>query len=692
MSNAAPLEFPRSSTSPILERVRLRARRHGLWVRHLWAQGMNSADQGLAITHGEVDRLLLDPGNLDSEAERFHASNVGDRTLREAIARADRALERDRDWSSMCRCFELNGQESDLLSLAVAADLDPGLGRVYGYLHDEAQACHATQWLAAQLFEWPPDLVCGPDSNLVFWRLAAPGERFGNAWSARAPWIADPAVGLSVKLRSWCDPVLLSAVTLVRAEHDREAACLYPDALARMKTFVQSVRTGSSGPVQLEIVGPPGSGKRTLAAQFAAEHKRDLLIGDAEALFTDKPADIATGHLVRMLRMARASGAIPYWRFADAIGARIWRAGRGMYDLAILDRDSASGDTSSDSAIRHSVRLSPLARAERLALWQRLSDEAPPALVLDRQLLVGEIAMAARVAQSGDEAVRQASAPIPKAPPELLQPLRCPYRWEDLVLTADVRQHLEEFEQQARLRWSVYEEWGFERLVPLGKGITALFAGASGTGKTMAAQVIARSLDLDLFRVDLAGVVNKYIGETEKRLKQVFDYCERANVMLLFDEADALFGQRTQVKDAHDRFANIEIDYLLQRMEQFSGIAVLATNRKNDLDKAFVRRLRFIVDFLPPGPQERLVLWQRALLPHSPAGEPLLDQIDWSLLADKLTMTGADIKSAALAAAFLARAEGTRIGMRHLVAAAKRETTKHGVVLRVDLTGGSSDG
>jgi hypothetical protein len=691
MSNSAPLEFPQPDTSPVLERVRLRARRHAQWMRHLWTRGMSSTDQGLAITHGEVDRLLLDPGELAAEAERFHAGNAGDRALREAIARADRAFERDRDWSSICACFELNGQDSDLLSLAVAAELDPGLGRVYGYLHDEAQACHATQWLAAQLFEWPPDVACGPDSNLVFWRLAVPSDRAGNAWSARAPWIADPAIALSLKQRSWYDPVLLPAVTLVAADPTCDDVCLYPDALARMQGFVQSVRAGSNTPIQLEILGPPGSGKRTLAAQFSVGHGRALLIGDAEALFADKPAEIALENLVRMLRMARAAGAIPYWRFADAINAKTWRAGRGMYDLVMLDRDAASSTAPSDSALRHSVRLAPLARAQRLALWTRLSDQPPPSAVRDRMLLPGEIAMAARVASGGDEAVRQACAPLQKPPPDLLQPLPAPYSWEDLVLTADVRHHLDEFEQQARLRWPVYEEWGFDRLVPLGKGITALFAGASGTGKTMAAQVIAHSLDLDLFRVDLAGVVNKYIGETEKRLKQVFDYCERTNVMLLFDEADALFGQRTQVKDAHDRFANIEIDYLLQRMEQFSGIAVLATNRKNDLDKAFVRRLRFVIDFLPPGPQERAHLWQRALLPHSPAGEPLLDQIDWTMLAEKLTMTGADIKSAAISAAFLARAEGSRIGMRHLVAAAKREMTKHGVTLRVDL-GDHSDG
>jgi SpoVK/Ycf46/Vps4 family AAA+-type ATPase len=175
------------------------------------------------------------------------------------------------------------------------------------------------------------------------------------------------------------------------------------------------------------------------------------------------------------------------------------------------------------------------------------------------------------------------------------------------------------------------------------------------------------------------------VGETEKRLRDVFDACERAGALLFFDEADALFGSRMQVKDSHDRFANIEIDYLLQRIERFDGIAILATNRKNDLDPAFLRRLRFVVEFLTPRPDERLALWRRALLPQAPSGEIILNNIDWALLAERLQMTGADIKAAALSAAFLARAEGTRIGMRHVLAAAQRELTKHGTTMRVKL-------
>ena len=202
----------------------------------------------------------------------------------------------------------------------------------------------------------------------------------------------------------------------------------------------------------------------------------------------------------------------------------------------------------------------------------------------------------------------------------------------------------------------------------------------------MAAQVLARSLGLDLLRVDLAGVVNKYVGETEKKLREVFDACEDSGALLFFDEADALFGTRTQVKDAHDRFANIEIDYLLQRIERFDGVAILATNRRQDLDQRFRA---------PPALRHRIhaaarrrSAWRcgaaRCSRQRRAARRSSTRSIS-AYLADRLTMTGAEIKVTALGAAFLARAEGARIGMRHLLAAAQREMAKQGVQLRAPL-------
>jgi len=267
----------------------------------------------------------------------------------------------------------------------------------------------------------------------------------------------------------------------------------------------------------------------------------------------------------------------------------------------------------------------------------------------------------------------------------LSQKLPLPYARKDLVVSESVNQELDLAVSWIRHQRQVLDDWGFARRIPFGHGLTALFSGKPGTGKTMAAQVLARSLGLALYRVDLAGVVNKYVGETEKRLRDVFDACERSGALLFFDEADALFGNRMQVKDAHDRFANIEIDYLLQRIEQFDGIAILATNRKNDLDTAFLRRLRFVVDFLNPDKRERRILWQKSLPAFTAAGERITGEIDFDLLAGEMELTGAQIKAIALGAAFLARSAGAPIGMEQIELSALRELAKQGQMMRGSL-------
>ena len=242
--------------------------------------------------------------------------------------------------------------------------------------------------------------------------------------------------------------------------------------------------------------------------------------------------------------------------------------------------------------------------------------------------------------------------------------------WSDLILPDAQTQVLHQLANQARHRMTVYESWGFSDRGRRGLGISALFAGASGTGKTLAAEVLARELRLDLYRIDLSAVVSKYIGESEKNLKQVFDAAEEGGVLLLFDEADALFGKRAEVKDSHDRYANIEVSYLLQRMESFQGLAVLTTNLKSSLDKAFQRRLRFTVDFPFPGAPEREAIWQRVF----PAKAPTAG-LDFKRLA-QLNMTGGNIRNIALNAAFLAAEAGTSVAMEHLLQATRQEAVK----------------
>ena len=246
--------------------------------------------------------------------------------------------------------------------------------------------------------------------------------------------------------------------------------------------------------------------------------------------------------------------------------------------------------------------------------------------------------------------------------------------WADIVLTDDAQAQLHELCQRVAHRSMVLDQWGFAGRSGRGLGNSALFVGPSGTGKTLAAEAIANELGLDLYCIDLAGVVSKYIGETEKNLDRVFTAAERANAILFFDEADALFGKRSEVRDSHDRYANLEISYLLQRMERYEGITILATNLRQNLDEAFVRRLSFCVHFPFPDEAHRQRLWSGIW----PAAVPLADDVDAGLLARQFKLSGGNIRNVALAAAFLAAAEGEPICREHVLQAAQRELQKMG--------------
>jgi hypothetical protein len=253
---------------------------------------------------------------------------------------------------------------------------------------------------------------------------------------------------------------------------------------------------------------------------------------------------------------------------------------------------------------------------------------------------------------------------------ELAQRLEALAVWEDLILPEAQKIILRQIGAQVKHRLTVYQKWGFANKGARGLGISALFAGESGTGKTMAAEVLANDLHLDLYRIDLSAVVSKYIGETEKNLGRVFDAAEDGGAILLFDEADALFGKRGEVRDSHDRYANIEVSYLLQRMEAYRGLAILTTNMKSGLDRAFQRRLRFVVQFPFPDQQEREAIWRAIFPPAMP-----IDGIDCAKLA-KLSEAGGNIRNIALNAAFLAAEDGAAIAMSHLLQAAHGEAAK----------------
>ncbi len=672
----------RGTAGAILARVRAHALLQAAWMERLWSEGQTSPDQGLAITAVEVKRILSHP---DLRAERFDRFLVesASAALLTATLDADEALAADPFWKHLVELFDLSIPERDLLCLLTAVEIDPALGRVFAYLADDTRATVPTLLLTTTLFlksadASPADLAL---PNILRWRLAYPLTD-GPAWRVSTAWQADEALVRSIREERWLDPALEHWCAIIGSATVANFPILYPNLLAQMQAQMAirldaQAHEAADTPGEFALAGPEGSGRQTLAAQLSATFGWPMLAVNTPALLAgsrttsvSEPID----DLIRMVRLAYARQALLYWRSPEAIASTDWT------ELRSLARVSITGVRSIPSTATWGATIPPLPTAKRFELWRHLTDAPIPSMVRTQRLSPAEIRLSAAAPDAA--AIHAALARSVPRSSDLLNILPCPYTWDDLVVSPELSRTLHDFESQVRLRWEVYEEWGFSRLTHLGQGISALFGGPSGTGKTMAAQVLARSLDLTLYRVDLAGVVNKYIGETEKRLRDVFDACERSGGLLFFDEADALFGSRFQSKEAHDRFANIEIDYLLQRIEQFDGIAILATNRKNDLDTAFLRRLRFVCDFLPPGKPERLDLWRKALPASSPAGEEILGEIDFQGLADHIELNGAQIKAIALGAAFLARSEGTKINMQHIELAAAREFGKQGLRLR----------
>lgn len=253
---------------------------------------------------------------------------------------------------------------------------------------------------------------------------------------------------------------------------------------------------------------------------------------------------------------------------------------------------------------------------------------------------------------------------------DLCQRINLLATWDDLIIAQQEQDILHEIAAHLRQRIKVYQEWGWQKKSSRGLGISALFAGASGTGKTMAAEVIGNELNLDVYRIDLSSVVSKYIGETEKNLKKIFDAAESCGAILLFDEADALFGKRSEVKDSHDRYANMEVSYLLQRIESYQGLAILTSNFKNAIDQAFLRRIRFIVQFAFPNANQREAIWQRIFPSQTPT-----QNLDYKKLG-KLNVAGGNIRNIALNAAFIAADEGQEVQMKHILQASQSEYSK----------------
>ena len=576
----------------------------------------------------------------------------------------------------------LSAFESELLLLAAAPALDGAFARAYAELHDDPRRDHATLHLALALYTedvaerlLAADAIM-PSRRLRTMRLIDVGDDEREPLLTRRlsvdERVADYLRGVN-RLDARLAPFLAPIRETLPSDGASKAAA---DVASHIEAAGERWCT-------VNLVGPADGGGREAARAACAWLALQPQLLDLRRFAACSPEQRATLGALRG-REARLAGLalIVDASEAERGSALALAVDEMIATLAatLLVISTERWPTSEDVAV---VRVARPTRLEQRSLWRAALGPHANSVngeidAITQQFDFGTdaiVEVVTRAAQAGGEITgralwttcREQSGSVLD---DLARRITPSYGWDDIVVSDDVRAQLRELAAQVRQRGRVYETWGFGAQLGRGRGITALFAGPSGTGKTMAAEILAGALELDLYRIDLAGVVSKYVGETEKNLRRVFDAAERSGAILFFDEADALFGTRTEVRDSHDRYANLEINYLLQRMEDYSGLAILATNRRTALDAAFLRRLRFVIDFPFPAVDDRRRIWERVF----PA-QADVDGLEMAMLSN-LDLSGGNIRSIAVNAAFLAASEGAPIGMPHVVRAAAREYVK----------------
>lgn len=723
-----PFESSRRHLYAELERLDLLLQRQ-VWR---WRQvlGPQAGEfHGLYVSEAEVDAIVGGIYPSSEQILRQASAQDAERLFGQAIERAADTIRRRCAASAasgiplrlerLRAMFGLTSFDMDAVLICLAPEIDLRYERLYAYLQDDVTRKRPAVSLILNLLCATSDEQLGararflPEAPLLQHHLLA--------------LVSDPALPHS-PLLARCAKLDDRVVAFLLADTDRASIGLVSEDLIdpRLREACHMVRPDGSHveqaaipaslalthegdcPTVILLQGNHGAGKYDAARAACAAHGQPLL--SVHLLRLCQP-ERDLNHLARLAaREAYLSGAALYWHGYSSL-----MADEGEDDRRLLQRETLHAallcypvtsfvpledlDRHPDPALLAAPRLvrvrfdSP-SFAQRRALWQEALIRCGAAPGIDATSVAGRFRLEpGQIQDAVRDACHRAAQRSPGECPITIDDLFAAARarsgerlrgqavkieprhsWDDLVLPEDQVAQLHELCDQIKYRHVVLGEWGFEGKLSTGRGLNVLLAGPSGTGKTMAAQVIARDLELDLFKIDLSTIVSKYVGETEKNLERIFGAARNSNAILLFDEADALFGKRSEVRDAHDRYANVEISYLLQKMDEYDGLVILTSNLSKNMDEAFVRRMHFTIEFPFPEQDARRQIWQIVF----PAQAPLAAEVNLALLAERFRLTGANIRSVALTAAFLAARDGGVIGMQHLLWATRREYQKMG--------------
>jgi ATPase family associated with various cellular activities (AAA) len=561
---------------------------------------------------------------------------------------------------TLCKLFGLSSFERAVLLMCAGMELDSKFAGLCANANGDPRRDYPTFSLALGALPQAHWSALNPDAPLRAWRLI---ELQGGSDLTRSRLRIDERVLHFLTGVTHLDERLVGLVETVSAPKD-----LVTSQRAVVERIAGVLRNpATAGLPVIQLCGNDTSAKRAVAAASCGAIGLNLSALAAEILPNDarelellvrlwerEAALAASALFVEVGEMGNHFATV---RFIERVHGVLFIASRERVQLR--DRAPISFDVAKPTS------------AEQQALWKEVGVNGQvEALTSQFDLSAANIRTAAAQSKSLEEVWTACRAQTRPQLDDLAQWIDTRATWNEIVMPAPQLAMLREIAAHVRQRSKVYQTWGFAQKCARGLGISALFTGVSGTGKTMAAEVLANELSLDLYRIDLSQVVSKYIGETEKNLRRVFDAAEGGGAILLFDEADALFGKRAEIKQGLDRYANIEVGYLLQRMESYRGLAILTTNMKDELDRAFLRRIRFVVQFPFPDAAERLEIWRRMF----PAQTPV-EGLDMAKLA-RLHVAGGNIRNIALNAAFLAADANEPVRMNHLLRATRTEYAK----------------
>jgi hypothetical protein len=660
----------------LLSWFRLLARCRGAWLEYLWTHD-RALDEKVTITSAEFSAALLDRDSPEAETEWAHEQDAVKSWYREAM-QIKKALDElpDSQFQKLAIIFGIEPEELSLLQLTAAVSLDPSLRSVCAFLHDHSGRAFMTEELASRLLRRGRDHTWPAELRIFRWQLV---HRRDAGVGEPTALFCDPQIRDWLVGRDSLNEHLIGAAKLL----DGPRFSLPEWPVEEIASWVEEVMARPGRPrLRVVVVAPYGAGKREFAAAIANKLNMRMLVVDADAASEAQWPDFFT----LAQRQAFIDSTVLAWT-GETILRRSWPTNRSLFPLEFILCEPGSEPAPIEAAIDRRIELPVPEPATREKLWKLAVPEAARWPAAERHRLAeqhnvwpGDIE---RAGMLGAKTPAEASLVVRETARSrfgsLAQILECPFTLDDLVLSEGVMRLIESIIFEAEERVKFWSEGEARRLFPQGRGLVALFSGVSGTGKTMTAQVIAHRLTQDLCRVNVAQLVSKWVGETSKNAEQVIRTAANNNAVLFFDEADALFARRAaEIRDAQDKFANTDTAFLLQAIESYSGVAILATNLKSNIDPAFMRRLRYIVEFPKPSPDLQRQLWSKLVgaLAGEVRAKALAPAIE--LLSQTSDATGAQIKFAVLAALFAARSDDKPLAARHLLMGLDRELGKEG--------------